>query len=987
MSASDRRSFLKTMRTLSRWIIRVSLIVGLVFGVILVGAAQVKPQSSKPDRDDDAAENRRELLPTGQFITPLAPPGAVQQFLNPGLANYPDFVANEAVRSQLSPDGSTLLVLCAGYNTNVALAADGLNAFVDVPASTQYIFVFDVKGSHRSKPALRQVIHQRNAYVGLVWAPSGKTFYATGGNDDAVYAYSQSGGSWVQSAKIALGHPFGAGLNLPGVFSTEPNAAGLGISADGRTLVVANNYNDSISVIDTATNTVRFEHDLRPYFLDNEVTDGVAGGEFPHAVVVKGNGTAYVSANRDREVVVVDISGGTFGKLIARIPVHGLPNGMALNAAQTTLYVAEDNSDEVAVIDTASNTVTDTIDTRAPAGMLTGPRYTGAAPFAVTVSPDQKTLYAVNDGANSIAVIPLTGSRANTVTGLIPTAYGPKDVTLSADGRYMYIISGKSDQGPNPLNLFFDTDKLTTITYPGGNQAAAAAAAAANQYQLNNNRSTLVTARVPDGDDLEELTAEVARNNFYTVQPDEHDQKVMAFLRSKIHHVIYIVKENRTFDQVLGDLDNGADGDASLAVFGKKITPSYHRLANSFVTLDQFLDTGDASMDGWGWSLQGRATSTLSLTQNINYAGVDRGLSYLSEGTNRDIPTGLTVPQRLAIFGSLYSAALAGQPGGVNNVLPGTADVAASDAPFGKGKGYIFDAVLAAGGTLRNYGFLTFNVGPLIDNPGAVGAQQVVPLQKTMLQPGITDPFFRGFDQAYPDLWRYHEWKREFDQYVANGNLPTMQTVRFNHDHTGSYGSAVAGVNTPETQQADCDFATGKLIEDIAHSRYASDTLIFIIEDDSQDGPDHVDSHRTTAYVVGPYVRKHAVVSKHYSTVSMLRTIEDVLGLQHLNLNTAYQRPMTEVFDAHSDGRWDFRAVASQILKTTTLDLTGVQFAAGGAVRPAHPASWWAEQTKGFDWSAEDRAPAELFNRILWRGLKGKAPYPVAPGRHGVRDN
>jgi hypothetical protein len=375
------------------------------------------------------------------------------------------------------------------------------------------------------------------------------------------------------------------------------------------------------------------------------------------------------------------------------------------------------------------------------------------------------------------------------------------------------------------------------------------------------------------------------------------------------------------------------------------------------------------------------------LTQNINYAGVDRGLSYLSEGPNRNIPTGLTVAQRLGIFGSLYAAGVAGQPGGVNNVLPGTADVAASDAPFGKGKGYIFDAVLAAGGSLRNYGFLTFNVGPSVDNPGAHGAQQVVPLQKTMLQPGITDVFFRGFDNAYPDLWRYHEWKREFDQYVANGNLPTMQTVRFSHDHTGNFGDALAGVNTPETQQADNDLAVGKLIEAVAHSRYASDTLIFIIEDDSQDGPDHVDSHRTTAYVVGPYVKKQAVVSKHYNTVSMLRTIEDVLGLQHLNLNTACQRPMTEVFDTGSNARWDYRAVAAKILQTTTLDLSGEQFAAGPVVRPSHPASWWAEQTRGFDWSVEDRVPFDLFNRIIWRGLKGDAPYPAPAGRSAARDD
>src|SRR5262249_10439583 len=162
-------------------------------------------------------------------------------------------------------------------------------------------------------------------------------------------------------------------------------------------------------------------------------------------------------------------------------------------------------------------------------GMLP-PGYTGAAPFAVTISPDQKTLFAVNDGANSIAVIPLTGPHANTVTGLIPTAYGPKDITLSADGHWMYIINGKSDQGPNPLNLFFDTDKLTTVRYPGGNAAAAIAAAAANQYQLNNNRSTLVSARVPDGDDLDELTRQVALNNFYSVAPNERDEQAMKFL-------------------------------------------------------------------------------------------------------------------------------------------------------------------------------------------------------------------------------------------------------------------------------------------------------------------------------------------------------------------------------------------------------------------------------------------------------------------------
>ncbi len=952
----------------------------LLKACLLASTMLAAPLAALAGIDTTIADNNGTLpLPTGQYVTPTAPTGAVQQFLNPGLANYPNFVANEAVRIQLSPDGATLLILCAGYNTNVNATGN-----VDVSASNQYIFVYNVAGANKTKPVLSQVIQQTNAYAGLVWAPDGLSFYAAGGSDDAVYAYAKSGGIWVQSAKIGLGHNH-AGI---GLFGVEPNAAGLGISADGATLVVSNQYNDSISVIDTATRTVRYEHDLRPYSAKNEGTSGVAGGEYPFAVVIKGTDTVYVSANRDREIVVVDIASPVAGHLIKRIPLDGLPNGMALNASQSTLYVAQDNADQVAVIDTASNSVTTKIDTRAPAGMLSGPHVTGAAPYSVRLSPDGGTLYAVNDGANSVAVIPVAGPSANTVTGLIPTAYAPKDIAFSADGTWMYIINGKSDQGPNPKNIFGGSDLLTTVTYPGGNAAANIAGYAANQYELNNNRSTLVSAKVPTSADLPALTAKVAQNNFYSAAPSAGDAAVMNFLHSKIQHVIYIIKENRTFDQVLGDLANGSNGDPSLTVFGRNITPNFHRLASNFVTLDNFLDTGDASMDGWSWSLQGRATSTLSLAQQINYAGVDRGLSYDSEGSNRNIPTGLTVPQRIGIFGSIYTGPLAGFPGGAANVLPGTSDIAGSDAPFGKGKGYIFDAVLAAGGTLRNYGFLTYNVGPTIvgggvpvTNVGAMGVQQVIPLQRTMVQPGVTDVFFRGFDNAYPDTYRYNEWKREFDQYVANGNLPTIETVRFSHDHTGNYGSAIAGVNTPETQNADNDLAVGRLIEAVAHSPYAANTLIFMIEDDAQDGPDHVDSHRTTTYVVGPYVKHHAVISTRYNTVNLLRTIEDVLGTQHMNLNTAYQRPMADLFDITASGAWTYTAVASTILKTTTIASTetNLNYAEGPDIQSTHDAAYWEFATRGFDFSDADRAPTEMFNHVLWEGLRGNEPYPLAP--------
>ncbi|MCB0075275.1 MAG: YncE family protein, partial [Caldilineaceae bacterium] len=256
--------------------------------------------------------------------------------------------------------------------------------------------------------------------------------------------------------------------------SVLPNAGGLAISADGKTLVVANNYNDSISVIDTVTATVRYEHDLRPFFANNEGTNGVAGGTFPFAVAIKGNGTAYVSANRDREIVVVDISSAEAGKLIKRVKLNGNPLGMTLDAAQKKLYVAQDNSDEIAVIDTTSNKLIADIDTRAPVEVLaqmnngSGDRHTGVSPFAVTISPDGKTLYAVNEGANSVAVIPLSGARANKVIGLIPTAYAPRDISFSADGSWMYIINGKSVTGPNPGHLFGNTASLTSSTYPDG---------------------------------------------------------------------------------------------------------------------------------------------------------------------------------------------------------------------------------------------------------------------------------------------------------------------------------------------------------------------------------------------------------------------------------------------------------------------------------------------------------------------------------------
>jgi hypothetical protein len=336
-----------------------------------------------------------------------------------------------------------------------------------------------------------------------------------------------------------------------------------------------------------------------------------------------------------------------------------------------------------------------------------------------------------------------------------------------------------------------------------------------------------------------------------------------------------------------------------------------------------------------------------------------------------------------------YSNASASLPGGTANLLAGAGNHASTDAPFGIEDGYIFNAVLQAGGTVRNYGFLVNNIGSIgtktapVTDPFTAGIIQVAPLDPALAP--LTDVYFRGYDQNYPDMWRYNEWKREFDQFVANGKMPNLSLVRFSHDHMGSFGSALGGVNTPETQQADCDLALGKMVEAVANSRYADDTLIIVTEDDVQDGPDHVDSHRGTAYVVGPYVKQGKVVSTRYNQVSALRTIEDILGTQHINLNTAFQQPMVDVFDIHSSRRWTYAAEASTVLATTTLALAegknGVRFAAGPIIEPKHNAAYWDSVTAGFDFSEADQVPTAQFNRVLWTGLMGDKPYPALRGQ------
>src|SRR3984893_15404293 len=443
-----------------------------------------------------AASNDPVAIPTGQTVTPTAAPGAVFLELNPGLATLPAFTAGQAVTSAASPDGKTLLVLTSGYNRNYDASGSTIAA-----QSNEYVFVFDIS---TGAPLQTQVLTVPNTYVGLAFAPAGDAFYVSGGVDDNVHTFRRSGGAWSESgAPVALNNGPGNGITqgIPalgiGAF-VGAQAAGVAVSGDGKTVVVANYENDSISVIDLASGSVK-ALDLRPGKIDPG-NAGVPGGEFPYWVAFKGIRTAYVSSLRDREIVVIDLTDGT-PKVSSRIALKGNPTKMILNKAQTRLLVASDNSDTVDIIDTVRRQRVGSIDTTSPDE---APRVRrGSSPNSLALSPDEQTLYVTNAGSNSVAVIELNRNQTGgEVAGLIPTGWYPNSVSVSADGQMLYILNGKGNAGPNP--------EQCTNVQAGPFQAAACPPSlqngSANQYVWQLTKAGLLALPVPNARSLAYLT-------------------------------------------------------------------------------------------------------------------------------------------------------------------------------------------------------------------------------------------------------------------------------------------------------------------------------------------------------------------------------------------------------------------------------------------------------------------------------------------------
>jgi YVTN family beta-propeller protein len=927
-------------------------------------------------------------LPSGFSITPLAAPGATLQRLKTGLRPDGSADANGANTAILSPDGSALLVLTSGFNTyfynekaqpllHRVLDPETAQPSTVTTQNAEWIFIFDVRGQ---TPVLKQRLPLPDTYHGAVWAPDGKHFYISAGIDDRVYVYATTGtaasaeDAYAPDAPfILLGHNAGQRLPLPGynggMFHTTPIGqsgalindvggntsavtAGLALSRDGKTLAAVNMQSDSVSLIDTAHRSVSQE--VR-FFVPGQAA---AMGELPYWAAVRsgpggGFARAYVTSQRDGQVLSVGPD-GTFNI----IAVGGEPNRMVLSADQSRLYVANGDLDEIEIIDTASDTVLRRISLLRP-----GDRLLGAGPSGLTLAPDGNTLYVTLDNENALAVVDV---RAGAVTGRIPTGWFPADVAVSADGTRLFVVNAKGPSGASNYSIYYhqnDNQKLPPDGYDG--------------YVLAIEKASLLSFPVPDAPTLATLSAQVDKNDNFANRVTD---PMMAFLHQHIHHVIYILRENRTYDQVLGDMKRG-NGDAAYCEFPWANTPNNHELATRFVLLDNFYSAGDVSGDGWNWMFQGHANTYTDRTVPVSYGNAGSAFPFDWNGNPRNI--GVALPDHAPgpqNPGTVRITTLL-DPTGASSIEPGpkdiTADEGADDDEPGKLGGYIWDAALRAGKTVRHYGAYAdenyYIKGspvflPIVRNAWKTKTLQSVPLRPALI--GHTDPYYRGWDLNTPDEYRFEEWKREFDGFVAKGSMPDLEIMSLNMDHFGNFATNVAKLNTPPLQIASNDHALGELVDAVSHSPFWQDTAIFVLEDDAQDGPDHVDAHRTVAQVISPYVRAGAVVHTRYDTTSMVRTIEDILGIGPLGLNDANAAPMSDVFTTTPDLK-GYAVIVPGLLCKPPVDpgLVPGCSVAGAKVTQAtalvHDGAWWAAATAGMDFSRPDRVDSVAFNALL----------------------
>ncbi|MBS0208029.1 MAG: beta-propeller fold lactonase family protein [Planctomycetes bacterium] len=632
--------------------------------------------------------------------------------------------------------------------------------------------------------------------------------------------------------------------------------------------------------------------------LDGRVLRSAPCGSRAYDVVRARNGLLYVSDWADRRVLVVDAESL---RTIAKIPVGDHPNQLALHPTDNRLFVACASSNQVSVIDTSTGVVQEVISTA-----LFPKSPEGCTPDALCVSPDGETLYVANADNNCIAVVDIEKPRRSAVAGFIPTGWYPTSVAATPDGKRLLVGVGK---GTHTASNKPSAEKMAELKERGPDGYRKVPFP---HIGTTLNGALSVIELPDDDDDLQKLTDRVYQNCPYSdklIAGTPYQRKTAIPTKvgapSPIKHVIYIIKENRTYDQVFGDMPRG-NGDESLLMFGRQVTPNHHKLAEEFVLLDNLYCNGHVSADGHPWS---------TMAYNTDYIARNWCLTYSKRtGIDDDDDGDLT------------------------------------NAP----SGYIWDACGRHGKTYRSYG----EYGGRVSQPdGTFRIEGRVPGLIGHTCPTYGLPKAKG--QKVRDTDRVATFLEEFHEYEKNGNLPNFIVMSLGEDHTE--GTKV-GAPTPQACVASNDLALGRLVEAVSNSKYWPQIAIFVIEDDAQNGPDHVDAHRTLGLVISPYVRRGHLDSTQYATVSMLRTMELILGLPPLSQFDAAATPMFESFDATPDLK-PYEHLPAQI------DLSVVNTVA----------SYGAKRSELMDFTEYDRVDDFELNEILWRAVKGvDAPLPPA---------
>ena len=755
--------------------------------------------------------------------------------------------------SVLTPDRKFLLVLNGGWN----------------PPSISVVDVAAAKEVSRTPVP--------DAWLGLTLNKAGDRVYVGGGSKAAVYEFALAAGVLKPSRIFPI-------VDEKARKATD-FTGDVQFGTDGHLLYAADMFHDQVVVINPQSGLVLSK---------------IKTGRRPYRILFHPSGKSfYVSSWSDGSIGQYDVNSGERLTLI-RVAPHTTDMVWKSGAVEdhpdltARLFVSASNTNSVYVLGATESgelsrleAINLALTPRQPAGMT---------PSGLGLSADGKKLFVACADANTAAVVDITDARSR-VLGFVPTGWYPTVAFGLPDGR-MGVLNGKglrsypNPNGPNPSKRAEPIHEGVPYTI---------------QYVGHMQTGTVQFTDVSDVGQLDAWTKEVLANTPYRDEKlDDAGTPEGNPVRAggPIKHVLYIVKENRTYDQVLGDMKQG-NGDASLVLFGEKVTPNLHKIASEFVLLDNFYENSDVSADGHNWATAAIAPDWTQRFWPNSYAG--RRKTYDYEGQE-----------------------------------PANAPPA----------GYIWSAANQAGVSIRNYGYYVDNR----KTPEADGTQ-ITSVRDPILAPN-TDPNFRGFDLDYPDVERAKEFLDELKDFEKDSKMPQFMIMRLGNDHTSGIA---AGKLSPLSLAADNDLALGMIVEGLSKSKFWNETAIFVIEDDAQNGPDHVDSHRAPAYVISPWVKKRTVNSTMYNQASVLRTMELILGLHPMTTYDAGARPMFSVFGNTPSGE-AYVAAKPQ----TPMDVRN----------PANTPL--ARRSSKMKFDEADEIDDDELNAILWAAIKGpQAPMPV----------